>query len=1082
MKKFTMMLLLIFAFGVTSVMAQGRTISGRVTDSATKLPVIGATIIVQGTQNGGYTMENGEFSISNVEGAVKLEFSMIGYKDAVVAVAAAVTNVNVSLESTSVILEEVVVIAYGVSDKKSLTGSVAVVSAEKIEDRPVTNIVNAIAGATPGVQTTSASGAPGSTPAVRIRGIGSINGSSTPLYVVDGVPFTGDINAISPDDISSMSILKDAASTALYGSKGSNGVIMIQTKTGRKERVTFNVRINEGFMYRALPEYEKLGYKEYYELGWEALRNNGTFSRGMSDADAANFATSNAFGEYGSWYNILKDKNTGKQMLDKDVIKPFNSDDKGSIAFLNPNATIMDGYENDLDWMDQITKIGFRQNYSISASGGTDMTSYYTSVGYTNEDSYFKNTSYERINARTRVDIRPTKWLKVGTNLSISNNISNNPYVSGDYESNPWASIRSLPNIYPVHMHDQRDGSFLLNANGNKIYDNGLEIKDGNTIIKRKRNQLLGRNIIEEGGLNKTTSNNLSLFGQMYGEVDFGGFHSSLQGLKFTVDAAVNRVNSSASVFLNPIIGDQAGAGSLAKDANTHTATTFKQILEWDRKFDRHSVGILLGHESFEDRSSGFSAMMSGAIMPTVTEFANFKNNISINGNSIMVRTEGYFARMNYNFDEKYYFSGSYRRDGSSKFSPANRWGDFWSLGGTWIISGEDFMSSAMWVDFLKLRASYGTNGNDGGSSVSVYNWMSLYSMTDYGGNGALTLRDPGAPDLKWETAGSLDVGFDFRFFNRLNGSITYFEKSSDELIFQTPVPSSNGIRSTLQNVGSMVNRGVELALDVDVVRTNNWLWNVGVNVTWLQNRITKLPGHAEKEGISIGAQKLMVGHSIYDFYLPQFGFIDRETGALYYELDEDLFNYNSNAPYHKEVDGKRYTERYTEAREDFSGDGLSPITGSISSSLTWKNLTLDLLFTYRVGGKAFDTSYQTLMIGTALGSMSADMVNSWRQPGDVTKLPRLEDQNQNLYTSNSGALIDNSFIALQNVTLTYNFPQKIANKLTLKGLSIYATGENLFQKSSLIGYDAMASFNGVVGNNNFGGSATVSFGINISF
>ena len=1098
MKKFTLMLLMVFALGVTSVMAQGRTVSGTVVDAATKAPIAGATLMVQGTGNGAYAMAGGAFTIANVEGAVNLEVTMIGYKDVIFPVAASATNITIELTLSAAQMDEVVVIAYGSADKKSLTGSVAVLSTEDIESRPLTNIAGAIAGSSAGIATTSAEGKPGSAPSIRIRGIGSINSSSEPLYVVDGVPFAGDISAISSDDIASMSILKDAASTALYGSKASNGVVMIQTKTGRKDKVTFNIKINEGIMFRAMPEYDKVNSDQFYELAWETQRNDLYYDGGQSLADATALASSTMVSK-NSMYNIMQDKTTGKQMADGSIITPYqpaNAPAGYMRAGINPDSQVFAGYADDMDWMDAVSGIGFRQNYNISASGGSDKATYFTSIGYTDEDSYFAETSYTRINARAKVDITPTKWLKMGTNVMLSHSVQENPYGDGATSTNnPWQFARNMAPIYPVNNHNQFTGEYMLDSDNNKILDNGNVVydEDGVTINKRARGQDPNRNVIREGQLNKKTWNITNVNAQAYAAITF------LKDFKFTINGSLDINNQTDDEFGNTEIGDAAPTGRMYTTSYRTTNYNFSQNLEWGRSFDKHNIDILVGHENFSKNENMNQASKTGLMMPGIYQLNNFSEMNGILGYLDTYRSEGYLGRANYNFDEKYYFSASFRRDGSSKFAPENRWGNFWSVGASWIISSEDFMSNAMWVDFLKLRASYGTNGNDGGFDnryVSYYAFQPLYGLSSNSGSAALywDRSNPGFPDLKWETAGALDVAAEFRFWNRLNGSLGYYEKSSDELIMDVPVALSSGTTVISQNIGSMVNRGVELALDVDAIRKGDWLWNIGMNIAWQQNRITSLPESVRETGIRPGGGKIIKeGYSIYEFYMIQLGGIDAADGANYFEFDAAVdkngkakFEWNpaeSNGNQF-EKDGVKYTKNVGDALYDYSGDGLSPISGALTSSLTWKNLTLDLLFTYRLGGKSYDASYANLSIGgDFFKARSTDLYNNaWRQPGDVASLPRLSTTNSNLNTSTDASLISNSYIALQNVTLSYAFPKKVANKLSLDGLSVYVSGENLFQISSLKGYDAMSSFGGYSSNAYFGSVATVSLGINVSF
>lgn len=1089
MKKITTLLLMFFAFGVTSVMAQGRTISGKVTDAATNEPVVGATVMVQGTDNGAYSMEGGEFVIPNVQGAVNLEVTFIGYKDAIIAVVASETNVNIKLKTSADQLDGVIIVAYGVADPKSLTGSVAVISSEQIEDRPVTNVLSAIAGSAPGIQTTTPTGRPGSSPAIRIRGIGSISASSEPLYVVDGVPYIGDIGAIPTEDIASMSILKDASSTSLYGSKGSNGVILIQTKSGRKERISFNVKIEQGFQYTSMPDYDIVGAMDYYELGVESAKQF-FMGNGWPELDALNRITSDITDPGGmNWYNLLKDNKTGLQMKPSSIYGlPYMYDDPNNKegwhnVSLNPNASLFEGYD-DLDWNNHFTDgIGYRQNYNISASGGTEKASYYTSIGYTQEDGYFKYQDYSRLTAMTKVDVTPTKWLKLGTNLRVGYIDIETPWGSGPYATNPWFINKIMLPIFPIYAHDMSTGKVLYDDNGNKRYDDGIAIYNNNgDLIKPERQNFLYLNPAQSGSLDKKGNTNIQLNASVYATITF------LKDFKFTVDANTNIDAYNSSSMMNSVAGDQATAGGLIQKDNQQSQTyTFKQVLEWSRSFGKHNIDLLVAHENFQYNQKFMTIAKTGEIANGIPELDNYVKYYGVGGNSSQYRSEGYFGRMSYGFDEKYYFQASFRRDGSSKFHESNRWGNFWSVGASWILSSENFMANATWLNFMKIRASYGTTGNDGGFGkfISWYSGYQRYQISSFDDSPAMSLSDYGSPNLRWEAASTLDFAVEFSMFNRFNGSIGYYEKANDDLIFRVPLPIESGIGSQFQNVGRMVNRGVEISLDVDAVRTRDWLWNIGLNVTWQQNRITKLPA-GNDDGIRNGMQILKEGHSIYEFYLAETQGVDSADGGMWFTLDEDLADYDdTEGSSHKTLDdGTRVTKNSSEALNVLAGDALSPIMGSINSSLTWRNLTLNVIFVYRIGGVAMDNTYNGLMNGGWNSPMHVNMKDSWRFPGDDAKLPRMAQMTDpGTLHSYDSALLSNSYIALQNVTLTYTFPEKIANKLTLKGLSVYASGENLFQVSALKGYDAQSSFNGTIDRENYFGSfATVSFGINIAF
>ncbi len=1078
MRKFTNLFLCLILLVTSSVAyAQTRTISGKVIDKDSKAPVIGATIIIKGTDNGAYSLEEGMFTIENVNGAATLEVSFMGYRPQNIDVAPNQTNVDIELSATAVKMDEIVVLAFGKQDKKSLTGSVAVVSTEEIASRPVTNVVSAIQGTAPGIRMTTPGGAPGSDPVIQIRGAGSINASTAPLYVVDGIPYSGDIATIPNEDIASISVLKDAASTALYGSRASNGVIMIQTKNGRKEKVQFNVKIREGISFRATPEYDKMGVEDFYETSWERYRNDLYFGSKKSLEYATNAANQNFLKELN--YNIMRDKNTYDRIPNDKLVNGIVGAD-GNTQWLEPqinqNSEIMPGYVDDIDWLGTVAGIGFRQDYSMSASGGSDKANYYASLGYTDDDGYFEYTDFARINARMKANINVTKWMEFGANLSIAHTEYNNPYLGGNYYMNPWYFARYMAPIYPVNLHDQYTGEYINDLYGNHIPDIGNGYDDG-VYSSLKRKQIPDRHVIYEGEHNTTNTKRLTSFAQAYLNIKF------LKDFKFTVDFSVNNQNTKYKRQRNALVGDGAPAGEARNYAANSLDWNFKQLLNWERQFDDHNISAIVGHEAYKNTYDYLFLEKSTQVVDGITELANYSELKSGTGYITEYATEGFFGRVNYNYKEKYFVSGSYRRDGSSKFHPSHQWGNFWSIGASWIISSEQFMANATWLDMLKFRASYGSVGNDGG--IGRYDYQALYFLSNLDGDPATYWSIDGSPDLGWETGNTLSVGFDFMMFGRLNGSIDYFDRSSDELIFNVPQAMSSGQTSVAQNIGAMWNRGIEFAFDVDVIRKNEWLWNIGMNATWYKNKITKLSPEQAETGIVNDSKKFAIGHSRYDFWLRKTNGIDPQDGSVlfYYGGDEAKFDPTKNRN-HREIDGQKYTVNSSEAMYDWAGSSIPDLFGAISTSVTWRNLSLDVMFSYKIGGKSMDRTYLDLNGSKTAQAKHTDLLtNAWRKPGDIATMPRMQSNNSSLYAAYQDRnLIDGSYLALQNVTLTYNFPKKIVKKLHLSALSAFCSGENLFQISALKGYDGSSTFTGIQNNSNFGASAVITFGVNLSF
>src|SRR5699024_1757335 len=568
---------------------------------------------------------------------------------------------TIALEADSNVMDEVLVVAYGTASKESITGAVTSIDSKSIAKRAITSATSALEGAAAGIQVNNTSGQPGDGPSIRIRGFTSINASNAPLVVLDGVPYGGNMSDISPNDIESISVLKDASASTLYGNRASNGVILIRTKGG-KGNSGMNLSVKQGLWTRGISEYDRVGPDEFMEVMWQGYRNSLlTNDSAMSIAEANSIASNSLVDDFLKLniYNLPNDE-------------LFTADGK-----LNPNAHVLPGYRGDLDWYDGIERTGYRQEYNVSARNSNDRGNIFYSAGYLDEEGYIKRAGLERFNARINTEYQANDWLNLGMRLSGSHQKQTSLSAStGSANSfvNPYMYARNIAPIYPVHLHDQKTGDFILDAEGNKIYDGGEDT----------RNQYVGRHTVWENELDRQRSFRNTLNGQLFADITF------LKDFTFSVVGDLNVRNSEARSYNNAIIGDGAGNGGRAsRSVYRYKNYTGQQLLNWNKSFGKHNVEALVGHESYSDQYNYLYGYKTTETFAGKEDFINFTEITRLYDYKHIYTTEGYLSRAKYNFDQKYFAEASFRRDGSSKFSKNKRWGNFWSIGGSWIITKE---------------------------------------------------------------------------------------------------------------------------------------------------------------------------------------------------------------------------------------------------------------------------------------------------------------------------------------------------------------------------------------------------------
>ncbi|GAA6258028.1 TonB-dependent receptor [Bacteroides sp. f07] len=1062
-------------------MAQVSQATGVVVSLENNEPIVGASVLVKGTTLGTITDIDGRYKIDGIPTNAKtLVISFVGMKTQELAIKNG--EQKVTMQSDSEMIDEVVVVAYGTRKKSSFTGAASTIGVKSIEKRAITNITAALEGNASGVQVTAATGQPGSSSSIRIRGFGSVNASNAPLYIVDGAIYNGSIGDINPADIESMTILKDAASTSLYGSSAGNGVVLITTKKGKGSGGTeVNLTINQGWSNRAYKDYKKIGIYDYYPLQWEMLKNSYITS-GKDAATAATLATLRigSILKYNPFAGIANDAIVGIN------------------GKLNPSAYSLK-WGDDLDWENAAFKTGYRQEYNLSYNTKAEKSDTYASIGYLNDAGYMIKTDFKRYSGRLNYNVYPTKWFKAGLNLGVTRTVSN--YSTSDQDnsgaySNLTRFIRTMAPIYPIHKHDLETGAYL-DANGKTTTNPSEYIYD----YKGSRLSDNGRDAIAEAELNRRELVRINQTGHTYLTL------APIQGLNLTVNYSINNIDYRRKIYENPYVGDgTAGPGRLEQRSIRTLTQTFNQLLTYNKSVGNHYFDILLGHENYSYKYENLHGMKTQETIAGIYEFNNFVNTSLLRSYTNTYKKEGYFGRINYDYAHKYYASFSYRYDGSSRFAKENRWGHFYSFGAGWRISEETFMKDVKWVNNLKLRASYGETGNDNildrDGLPDYYPYQTLYGLGYKNGSEAgVYFTTMANPALKWETQISTDIALEFNLFDCLTGTIEYFKKYSKDLLFAVSQPASIGVTSIIQNIGKVSNSGVEIELDYNIIKNKDWSVSVGANATFMKNKIKNLPTTMKENGYISGSKKWMEGKSIYEFWLRQWYGVDPKTGNGLYVADVNKYNsgnigvgkgnitqsqFNEYKKTVVTIDGKELTNSYTYAKYDFSGSSIPDVYGGFNVKVSYKNFDLSVVFSYQLGGQILDTNYATMMSTANFGyAQSTDLLKAWKQAGDITNIPRID--NNATHATNIGQpystrwLTSSDYLNLRSVTIGYQFPKNWLSKLMLKSAHLNLTAENLFMLKARQGLNPMANYSGIT-YNEYMPSRNITLGLNVSF
>jgi TonB-linked SusC/RagA family outer membrane protein len=1056
------LLILCMALICMSTLAQAQTrVTGVVTSAADGAPIPGASILIKGTTKGISTGANGSYTLDNVQSGAVLVFSSIGFQT-IEAQVNGRSTINIALQSSDKSLDEVIVVAYGTSTKGTYTGAASVVKGETIKNTPVTSFESTLNGRVAGVQVTASSGQAGAVSNIRIRGIGSMTASNEPLYVIDGVPVTsGDVgqmkdytfttnnvmSSLNPADIESITVLKDAAASSLYGSRAANGVVLITTKKGKTGKPVVNLKSSIGLTPSwATDNYEAASIQEQTNMLYRLFHDIKT-SDEQDDAAGNKEALrqlNNRFNKHGYKFSTI---GTG----------------------LNENVIITgmtDGIENRegkyFNWEDALFRTAIYQTNDLSVGGGDDNTTYYSSLSYTKDQSRVKINNFDRVGGRINLGQKVGKHVEFISNVNITRTGQEGFNDTRNSGANYYYQSRNLlwPFYWPTDYktgqpYTARFGSLAQNA---VYYDNEWE----NSSITRRilANETLNIKILPELNLKSVASYDNS---QVKDHVYFSALHFNGSATK----GAVHELTTNISKLVS--------------------STT----LNYAKQFGLHNIGLLAGFEAEKNetdvqRSSGTD--LPASALHTVATAGILNSNAYTIGNNMM----SMLSRAEYNYNQRYYASGSLRRDGSSKLGPDTRWGNFFSVAGAWRISQESFMQNMHYISNLRLRASYGTNGT---LPPTNYGWRTLtgYTLKYMGqaGGGVTNIVDP---NVTWEKSYTSNIALEFGLFkNRLTGTVEYFNRDSKDLIQDVNISMTTGFFKTLKNIGEINNKGLELELGGDIISRDNFRWSASVNASFVKSKVTKLyriNGQAQDRiwldptGDDDRSQFIFrEGESTLAFYGYEWAGVNPENGQnVWYKnggtgegSDPDALSFN----------GREATYNYSRAAQVILGDANPDVYGGINTDVAYKGFSLSLNFNYKIGGKLYDGAFKDVADdGYYFERIRAQEYydNMWTAENKNGTLPKIRGVDlTDAMQFSSRQMYDASFLRLKNVTLGYNLPKQLLNKIGVNNTRVYFNGSNLLTFSKYKIADPEVNQYGTRGwETPFG--KTYTFGIEFSF
>lgn len=1178
-KRFFTALLALLLIGVQAF-AQSA-VSGKVTDEAGE-PCVGANVLIKGTTTGTMTDLDGNYSLTDVRKGAILVFSSIGYTSQEVRLGSS-SVVNVVLKSDADFLNEVVIVGYGTAKRKDLTGSLTQIDNKLIASQNSSSATKALEGAVPGIVYASVDGQPGNDAGLRVRGLGSTNvGASNALVIIDGVPAQGDnpLSNMNQEDIASITVLKDAASTAIYGSRGANGVILVTTKRGDSGRTKISFQARAG--WNTVGSY-KVGQVDnaagIYEYLWQSIYNSYRYgvngagpalnketgeyytnigNPNVSHDAAAEFASQHLFNYIG-----LNDS-FGRNMLGNYMAynvpgATYTPDGIGSSASstmtgaylvgtdgkINPNASLL--YDD--TYADALLKTGFRQQYDLSASGGSDKEDHYLSLGYLTDPSYVPNSRFERITGRANINVNLFKWLKVGANVGYTRSRTN-------YQGTYWAARNSGSNqgnitryvnghtpIVPFYAHDA-EGNYIYDKNGDKVrnylYNSTYSPlgQTGNNYGSTDIMYAMDNDIRED--LTSTLNT------RTYIEIPF------LDHFTFRTDFAYDKINRTTTVYYNGTTGRAASIGGyFGKRMNDIEVMNLQHRLTYNQDFGKHHVDAMALFEDSDWEQQTVNWGSADEFIPGFLAAGNFVGRYYGAGSAPtpgyghdIERMRSWLGRANYIFADKYYVSGSVRRDGSSKFRKENRWGTFWSVGAGWRFTEESFMQDLRdsWLNNGKLRASYGVIGNQNGigryQTYRTWGYSTTYQTTNNGtgrptgDSYKLSMGGLVNTQLTWEETKTFDVGLDLTLFNRIDLTFDWYNRVTGNSQFNQPVSYLAMGQTTLpRNIAELTNRGIELDINADIIRTKDIRWNVAFNITHYTTKLTDLPDDAipaHAEGLpdgtwednqgswasAGGSQQAAnvylrgIGRDWFNLYMYKYAGIDQSSGLPMYfhrvtEADHAAGKYKDT-----EVGGSVKTTNYANASKYEVGSAIPTFQGGFNTSFSYKNFYVNAQFAYQIGGKFFSRNYAEYLYNVVDAQMYRMMFvskdvkgNTWTPDNTGAGFPmQWYPAGENSYFSGTSAnggnwsftdesLFSASYLRLKNLTLGYNVSKSLLNKLRIdkvvSNIKVFASSDNLFILSAAKAIDPTMSASGGyndVDSYTFPNMRTYTIGINLDF
>lgn len=951
-------------------------------------------------------------------------------------------------------IQEVVVVAFGKQKKEEITGSVQSLKTKELANLQNGNVLQGIGGKVAGVQVIS-SGQPGSEPTLRMRGIGSINASSDPLIVLDGIPFSGNLNSIPATDIESISFLEDASSNALYGSRGANGVIIVNTKRGKTKGLQVEADVKTGFNFRAIEDYSVYTSPQDYYTAFYNRARVGEAARLTQPGAVPSGTSPHAVGI------------TALTRLGYNAYNVPFSELIGQDGSFNPEAKLL--YQD--NWKKLIFKPGQRREASVGINANNEQIKSYTSLNYLDDEGYVINSGFTRFGIRSNLDYTVTQKLKLTSNLSYTHS-QQDLGESGGF-SNPFQFARNIAPFYPVFLRDN-NYQILYNTNGQVLYDYG----DGQGPNGAARSYAVFENPVANLQNNKAQRTNSST------NINLGLNYQILKGFDFAYNFGAYVENTKTLNFGNTLGGTSSSVGGTINMSSISKYTfNHQQLLTYQKKLNQHSFNILAGHELNKIKNDNFSGSKQQLLLPDSYSFDNAVRITGLWGNGYEYAVEGYFTRLLYNYDNKYFFNANIRRDGSSVFSPESRWGNFYGLGAAWNIAKENFLKDSQVINSLRLKASYGQQGNDNilleNTNRDYYAYQDMYGINNFcNDKPVLSLKKQGNRDLKWETSKNLNAGFEISLFkNRISLNADYFERKVSDMIYALPLPPSNaGSYIKYGNIGDMINRGVQANLNVEVLRTDRLSWNIYGNATHYQNKITKLPAEQRNTGLVSGLFILNEGGDRYTYFLKKFAGVNPENGdALWYRTAINPVTQNEETT---------ITSDYRNATDYNTGKSAIPkVYGGFGTDLSYRGVSISVNLAYQFGGYGYDQIYRSLFHSdTYASNYTTDLNKTWTPENPNAELPRVDLTSTNQNGNSTLYLVKSDYISIQDVTVGYQLPDGFANQAGLSGLKIYLTGNNLYLWSRRKGYDPRASLTGVSDPYRYSLLSSISVGFKLNF